>query len=34
MASDERIGPLEPEGFTINPLQLKLGWNELALKVV
>jgi hypothetical protein len=34
LASHERIGPLEPEGFTINPLLLKLGWNQLVIKVV
>ena len=30
----ERTGPLEPEAFTINPLLLKLGWNQLVIKVV
>jgi Glycosyl hydrolases family 2, sugar binding domain/Glycosyl hydrolases family 2/Glycosyl hydrolases family 2, TIM barrel domain len=34
LASHERIGPLEPEAFNINPLLLKLGWNELVIKVV
>ncbi len=34
LASHERIGPLEPEAFSINPLLLKLGWNQLVIKVV
>jgi hypothetical protein len=34
LANHERIGPLEPEGFTINPLLLKLGWNQLVIKVI
>ena len=34
LANNERTGPLDPEGFTINPLLLKLGWNELVIKVV
>ncbi len=34
LASHERTGPLEPEAFTINPLLLTLGWNQLAIKVV
>jgi beta-galactosidase len=34
LASHERIGPLEPESFTLNPLLLKLGWNQLVVKVV
>lgn len=34
LASHERIGPLDPEGFSINPLLLKLGWNQLVIKVV
>ena len=34
LASHERIGPLDPEAFSINPLLLKLGWNQLIIKVV
>ncbi len=34
LASNERTGPLDPEAFTINPLLLKLGWNQLVIKVV
>jgi len=34
LASQERIGPIEPESFVINPLLLKLGWNQLVIKVV
>ncbi len=34
LASHERIGPLDPEAFSINPLLLKLGWNQLVIKVV
>jgi beta-galactosidase len=34
LASHDRIGPLEPTGFTINPLLLKLGWNQMVIKVV
>ena len=34
LANNERTGPLDPEGFTINPLLLKLGWNQLVIKVV
>ena len=34
LASHERVGPLEPESFTINPLLLKLGWNQIVIKVV
>jgi beta-galactosidase len=34
LASHERIGPLDPEAFSINPLLLKLGWNQLVFKVV
>jgi beta-galactosidase len=34
LARNERTGPLEPNGFTINPLLLKLGWNQLVIKVV
>jgi beta-galactosidase len=34
LASHERTGPLDSEAFTINPLLLKLGWNQLVIKVV
>lgn len=34
LQSHERIGPLNPEAFSINPMMLKLGWNELVIKVV
>jgi len=34
LANNERTGPLDPEAFTINPLLLKLGWNQLVIKVV
>ena len=34
LASHKRVGPLEPEGFSENPLLLKLGWNQLVFKVV
>jgi len=34
LASHKRIGPLEPDAFTENPLLLKLGWNQLVFKVV
>ncbi|HXC36092.1 MAG TPA: glycoside hydrolase family 2 TIM barrel-domain containing protein, partial [Candidatus Acidoferrales bacterium] len=34
LASHERHGPLEPEAFSINPLLLKLGWNQLVIKVI
>ena len=34
LANNERTGPLDPEGFAINPLLLKLGWNQLVIKVV
>jgi beta-galactosidase len=34
LANHQRTGPLEPEAFTINPLLLKLGWNQLVIKVV
>src|SRR5258706_985948 len=34
LANRERTGPLDPEAFTINPLLLQLGWNQLAIKVV
>lgn len=34
LANNERLGPIDPSGFTINPLLLKLGWNHLVVKVV
>ena len=34
LATHKRIGPLETEAFTENPLLLKLGWNQLVFKVV
>jgi hypothetical protein len=34
LANHQRTGPLDPNGFTINPLLLKLGWNQLVIKVV
>ncbi len=34
LASHKRVGPLEAEGFSENPLLLKLGWNQLVFKVV
>jgi beta-galactosidase len=34
LANNERLGPLEPEMATLNPLLLKLGWNQLVIKVV
>ena len=34
LASHERTGPLDPEMFSQNPLLLKLGWNQLVIKVV
>lgn len=34
LASHERIGPLDPNMFSQNPLLLKLGWNQLVVKVV
>ncbi len=34
LANHERTGPLDPEAFNINPLLLKLGWNQLVIKVV
>ena len=34
LANNERTGPLDPDMFTIKPLLLKLGWNELVIKVV
>jgi beta-galactosidase len=34
LANNERTGPLEPEAFSVEPLLLKLGWNQLVVKVV
>lgn len=34
LANNERIGSLESEGFTINPLPLKLSWNQFVIKIV
>jgi hypothetical protein len=34
LSSHRREGPLETEGFSENPLLLKLGWNQLVIKVV
>jgi len=34
IASHRREGPLEPEAFSENPLLLKLGWNQIVIKVV
>ncbi len=34
IASHKREGPLEPDAFTENPLLLKIGWNQLVIKVV
>ena len=34
IASHERTGPIDPAAFTENPLLLKLGWNQLIIKVV
>jgi hypothetical protein len=34
LSSHRREGPLEPEAFSENPLLLKLGWNQLVIKVV
>jgi beta-galactosidase len=34
LASHERQGPLEPAMFSQNPLLLKLGWNQMVIKVV
>ncbi len=34
LATNERTGPLDPNAFAINPLLLKLGWNQLVIKVV
>jgi hypothetical protein len=34
LAAHDRTGPLNPEMFSQNPLLLKLGWNQLVIKVV
>lgn len=34
LAQNNRHGPLDPEMFTQNPLLLKLGWNQMLIKVV
>jgi hypothetical protein len=34
LASHDRHGPLDAEMFSQNPLLLKLGWNQLVVKVV
>jgi hypothetical protein len=34
LAKNERHGPLDPNMFSQNPLLLKLGWNQLVIKVV
>ena len=34
LAQNNRHGPLDPEMFSQNPLLLKLGWNQLVIKVV
>ena len=34
LATHDRTGPLDPEMFSQNPLLLKLGWNQLVIKVV
>jgi Glycosyl hydrolases family 2, sugar binding domain len=34
LAKHERHGPVDPNMFTQNPLLLKLGWNQLVIKVV
>jgi hypothetical protein len=34
LSSHRREGPLETEAFSENPLLLKLGWNQLVIKVV
>lgn len=33
-ANNPRVGPLNPEEFALDPLLLKLGWNQLVIKVV
>ena len=34
LATHDRSGPLDPEMFSQNPLLLKLGWNQLVIRVV
>jgi hypothetical protein len=34
LATHNRQGPLDPEMFVENPLLLKLGWNQVVIKVV
>ena len=34
LATHDRSGPLDPEMFSENPLLLKLGWNQLVIRVV
>ena len=34
LATHDRHGPMDPEMFSQNPLLLKLGWNQLVIKVV
>ena len=34
LSSHSRIGPLEPDAFSESPLLLKIGWNQLIIKVV
>ena len=34
LATHNRQGPLDPEMFVENPLLLKLGWNQVVVKVV
>ncbi len=34
LARHDRHGPLDPEMFSQNPLLLRLGWNQLLIKVV
>ena len=34
LATHDRSGPLAPEMFSQNPLLLKLGWNQLVIRVV
>jgi hypothetical protein len=34
LATHDRQGPLDPEMFSQDPLLLKLGWNQLVVKVV
>ncbi|HEX4121769.1 MAG TPA: glycoside hydrolase family 2 TIM barrel-domain containing protein [Verrucomicrobiae bacterium] len=34
LATQQREGPIDPKMFSQNPLLLKLGWNQLVIKVV